>query len=166
VWPERQSGLLVEGRALNGGLEGAPLAGDVEGLARLGVRRLVGDVAESDPCVEYRRLRAAGDDADRVAVRGLDRVVVAGNPSLGGDKAHEFPFGAACLDVGEGVAPDELALVELYEPAEAGLVRIRFLGNVVAMEAQPCFEAEGVKPWSSPCSRSVVHTCSASSAAT
>src|SRR5690606_32485757 len=120
---------LVERRLVDGGGEDPAAHGDADGGAGLGIGRVVGDVAEPDALAEHRRLRAAGDLADGRALGVGDGVTLARDAALLHHEPDEPARHAALLLRRERAAPDELALVELGDPAEAGLERGRLLSQ-------------------------------------
>src|SRR5262249_51771911 len=109
------------------------------------------DVPEPDGLVEARRERSAGDDADGLAGRlaalpFADRVAVARRAAVPDLlEPDELPGKARRLDPDQRRLPEEVArLVELHDPAEAGLERVRRLVDLVAVERQASLEAQRV----------------------
>src|SRR5262247_2921730 len=133
-----------------GGIEGCPrdlgplaLAAnlDLDGAADSGQGRL--DVGDPDVLVDRRAVRARGDDADRTAVF-LHRIAVARDGLVDHLDTDQAPPQALGADLLERLAPDELALRRLDDPAQARLERVRRVVDVVAVEGVLHLEPQGV----------------------
>src|SRR5215831_21235201 len=133
-----------------GGIEGCPrdlgplaLAAnlDLDGAADGCQGRL--DVRDPDVLVDRGAIRARGDDADRATVFP-HRIAVARDglfDHLDADQAPPHAFGADLL---ERLAPDELALRRLDDPAQASLERVRRVVDVVAVQGVLHLEPQSV----------------------
>src|SRR5437763_16609762 len=88
-------------------------------------------------------MSAARDRAHLLAAARNRRAVARDAPRLHG-QPDQPPPGSLCLDLDEGRAADELALVELHRPAETRLVRVDRLVHVVAVQAEGGLQARGV----------------------
>jgi hypothetical protein len=89
-------------------------------------------------------VRAARDDA-RPTVAGEDRMTVTGDAPAGNDEPDQAPGDAVAGHPLEGHPADEVAaLLELDDPAEAGVERIRLPIELVAVERHARLQAQGV----------------------
>src|SRR5690606_17103120 len=131
----------VEGRAHDfGGDRPVP---DHDFDAGPGPCRLDREVGEADPLVEGRRDGPARDLAGRFAFVA-DFVAVAGEATLEEPEPGEpLPHALGLLSF-QGGAAEEIAFVELDDPAKSGLERRARVVEVVAVEAVPHLEAERV----------------------
>ena len=78
---------------------------------------------------------SAGDDSDRLAVAADGRPMT-GNRALAAAQPDQHPIGSLLLHLEEGLATSEVALIQLHRPAQTGLVGVRLLVHVIAVEAQ------------------------------
>src|SRR5262245_42441307 len=133
-----------------GGIEGCPhdlgrlaLAAnlDLDGAADRCQGRL--DVGDPDVLVDRRAVRARGDDADGAAVFP-QRIAVARHGLVDHLDTDQAPPRALGTDLLERLAPDELALRRLDDPAQASLERVRRVVDVVAVEGVLHLEPQGV----------------------
>src|SRR5262250_2129956 len=102
--------------------ETSPSDLDLEGRPRGPDRGL--DVGEPDEAAESRRFRPAGHLA-HAPVRRENVVAVPRNPRLVERDAHEPPGEPGTALRAQSGRADELALVELHDPSEAGFERRR-----------------------------------------
>src|SRR4051812_21825396 len=130
--PRLGRGSLVERSLDDLGLDEAAAAVDDE----IGAHRAHGrgHVAETDVLAQGRRGAAAGDHAHARARGVEDGVAVARDAAAHHLEADHLAGGAFLLDALQRGAADEVALVELDHPAEAGLDGVGGLVDVVAIE--------------------------------
>ena len=124
--------------------DGERAAADVDGELRTGGGQGWRQVGHRDADIQRRGEAAAGGGADCGAFV-QHGVAIADDAAIGGLEAGELAIGAVLLDARERVAAREFgAVVHAHDPAEAGLVRIRGLVDVVAPERERGLEAEGI----------------------
>ena len=83
-----------------------------------------GEVRQPDVLFQRNRRRSARDVTDLRSIN-VHRIVISRDISSQHDEAGELSLDAIGFLSGKSVAPDELALVELDDPSQAGFEKCR-----------------------------------------